>query len=124
MPGRSYEVRMKVQNIVGPQIRRLRSKWDWSQAKLAVQLQLKGLDIGREGVAQIEGQTHCVKDKDLPYLASVFGVQLVELFPPFPSDMPVYDTMTRLLRNGETEPPPKVVMISLQPGPAILVHKG
>jgi transcriptional regulator with XRE-family HTH domain len=114
---------MKVQNLVGPQVRKLRFNQGWSQAQLAVQLQLKGLDIGREGVVQIEGQTHCVKDKDLPYLATAFGVQLVELFPPFPADKPVYDTMMRLLRNGETEPPPKVVTKSIQPCPAILVHR-
>jgi transcriptional regulator with XRE-family HTH domain len=65
---------------VGPEIRKLRVLRGWSQAKLAERLQLNGLDIGREGVAQIEGQTHCVKDKDLPYFAHVLKVNLADLF--------------------------------------------
>jgi ribosome-binding protein aMBF1 (putative translation factor) len=32
-------------NLVGPQIRRLRVERGWSQAKLAMQFQLRGLDI-------------------------------------------------------------------------------
>ena len=67
-------------NVVGPEIRKLRVLRGWSQAKLAERLQLNGLDIGREVVAQIEGQTHCVKDKDLPYFAHVLKVNLADLF--------------------------------------------
>jgi transcriptional regulator with XRE-family HTH domain len=65
---------------VGPQIRKLRVQRGWSQAKLAERLQLNGLDIGREVVAQIEAQTHCVKDKDLLYFAHALKVNLADLF--------------------------------------------
>lgn len=41
---------------------------------------MNGLDIGREGVAQIEAQTHCVKDKDLLLFAHALKVNLPELF--------------------------------------------
>jgi transcriptional regulator with XRE-family HTH domain len=43
-------------NLVGPQIRRLRAARGWSQTKLALRLQLSGLNIGREVLAQIEAQ--------------------------------------------------------------------
>jgi transcriptional regulator with XRE-family HTH domain len=114
---------MKVQNLVGPQVRKLRYNRGWSQAQLAIQLQLKGLDMAREVVAQIEGQTHCVKDRDLPYFACVFRIELVELFPHFASDKPIHETMTHLLGNNGANGSPKVVMKSLQRSPAILVNQ-
>jgi transcriptional regulator with XRE-family HTH domain len=118
--GRVFERHLKVrsQNIVGTQIRRLRYNRGWSQAHLAIQLQLEGLDIAREVIAQIEGQTHCVKDKHLPYFASVFRIPLVELFPHFAPNKPIHDTMTRLLGEDEAEAAPKVVTKSLQPSSA------
>ncbi|HUA69352.1 MAG TPA: helix-turn-helix transcriptional regulator [Candidatus Saccharimonadales bacterium] len=67
-------------NFVGPQIRRLRAAHGWSQSKLAERLQLNGLDVGREVVAQIEGQTHCVRDDDLLYFAHVLKVGVADLF--------------------------------------------
>ncbi len=67
-------------NLLGPQIRRLRSAHGWSQAKFAFKLQMSGLDIGREVVAQIELQTHCIKDKDVPVFARVLKVEVAELY--------------------------------------------
>ena len=67
-------------NIIGPQMRRLRVARGWSQAKLAMQLQLGGMDITREFIAQIEAQTHCVKDRDIPYFAHALKVDLADLF--------------------------------------------
>jgi transcriptional regulator with XRE-family HTH domain len=115
---------MKVQNLVGPQVRKLRFNRGWSQAQLAIQLQLKGLDVGREVVAQIEGQTHCVKDKELPYFAAVFQIELAGLFPPFAADKPIQETVEHLLGHDATDGSPNVVMKSLQPNPSILIHKG
>ena len=67
-------------NIIGPQIRKLRYARGWSQAKLAVQLQLKGLDMARDALAHIENQTHGVRDRDIPYFASALGVKVCDLF--------------------------------------------
>jgi transcriptional regulator with XRE-family HTH domain len=103
-----------LQNVVGPQIRKLRYNKGWSQAKLAIELNLKGLEVEREFVAQIEGQTHCVKDKDLPYFAAALGVPLTDLFPKFTPGRSVHETMTILLedrRNGHAMP---IVTIPLQ----------
>jgi transcriptional regulator with XRE-family HTH domain len=109
---------VKRQNIIGVQIRRLRFHRSWSQAHLAIQLQLEGLDVSREVVAQIEGQTHCVRDRDLPYFARVLGVGLPDLFPKFEANKPIHDTMRRLLGDDEADASPKVVMKSLQPSSA------
>jgi transcriptional regulator with XRE-family HTH domain len=87
------------QNIVGPQISRLRYNRGWSQAKLAVELTLKGLEVEREFVAQIENQSHCVKDKDLPFFAAALGVPLIELFPKLCPTQQIHQTMAVLLRE-------------------------
>src|ERR1700722_5624403 len=113
---------MKVLNLVGPQVRKFRYNRCWSQSKLAIQLQLKGLDVSREVIAQIEGQCHCVKDKDLPYFARVFQVGLTDLFPNLDPDKPIHDTVSKLMGINGASVPAKVVMKSLQPNAAILVN--
>jgi transcriptional regulator with XRE-family HTH domain len=101
-------------NIVGPQIRKLRYNLGWSQAKLAVELYLEGLDVQREFVAQIEGQTHGVKDRDLPYFARVLKVTILDLYPPFEANRTIGESMEKLVedrRNGHVLP---IVTGSLQ----------
>ena len=115
---------MKVLNLVGPQVRKLRYNRCWSQSKLAIQLQLKGLDVSREVIAQIEGQYHCVNDEDLPYFARVFEVGLTELFPNLEPDKPIHDTVTRLLGIKGASSPAKIVVKSSQPDSATGVKKG
>ena len=67
-------------NIVGPQIRKWRDARGWSQARLAVQLQLKGLDMSREVLAQMECQIHCIRDKHIFHLARALEVKVSDLF--------------------------------------------
>jgi transcriptional regulator with XRE-family HTH domain len=67
-------------NHVGPQIQRLRRARGWSQAKLAERLQLNGLDVGRDVVARIECQIHCVRDKEILIFARTLGVDIARLF--------------------------------------------
>ena len=67
-------------NLVGPQIRKLRVERGWSQAKFAVQLQLKGLDMERDVVARIECQIRGIRDLDIPFFASTLGVEVSHLF--------------------------------------------
>jgi transcriptional regulator with XRE-family HTH domain len=67
-------------NIVGPQIRKLRNAIGWSQAKLAARLQLDGLDISREVLAQMESQFHCIKDNHIFHFACVLKVRESEFF--------------------------------------------
>jgi transcriptional regulator with XRE-family HTH domain len=67
-------------NFVGPQIKRLRRARGWSQAKLAERLQLNGLDIGRDVVARIECRIHCIRDKEILFIARTLGVDVSRLF--------------------------------------------
>jgi transcriptional regulator with XRE-family HTH domain len=98
-------------NSVGPQIRKLRYSRGLSQAQLAVELSVEGLDVRREFVAQIEGQTHGVKDTDLPYFARVLKVSIPELYPPFPQNCSIGETMEKLLKDR-----PKVDLLSIVTG--------
>jgi ribosome-binding protein aMBF1 (putative translation factor) len=116
--------RMKVLNLVGPQVRKLRYNRCWSQSKLAVQLQLKGLDVSREVIAQIEGQYHCVNDKDLPYFARVFEVGLTELFPNLEPDKPIHDTVTRLMGINGASSRARIVVKALRPDSETGVKEG
>jgi hypothetical protein len=71
------------QNIVGPQLRRLRCERGLSQGEVALQLQLKKHNnYCRETIAKIEAQTRCVRDHELPLFALVLGVSALELLPP------------------------------------------
>ena len=73
---------MKALNVVGPQIRKLRSQRDWTQEILAQKLQLAGWDVSRTSLAKLESQLRWVSDCELLFLAKVLSVQLKDLFPP------------------------------------------
>lgn len=70
----------RTKNMLGPQIRRLRYARGWSQATLAIQLQLNGLDVSREVLAQMECQLHCIRDKHILHLARALEVKASDLF--------------------------------------------
>lgn len=70
------------QNIVGPQVRRLRVQQGMSQPKLAVKCQLKGYDLSREGLSKIEARVRFVTDAEIVFLAEALGVPYALLFPP------------------------------------------
>ena len=70
----------RAKNIMGPQIRKWRYARGWSQARLAVQLQLNGLDMSREVLAQMECQIHCIRDKHIFHLARALEVEASDLF--------------------------------------------
>lgn len=69
------------QNVIGPQVRRIRMQRNLSQREICVRLYLKGYNYRRESIAEIEGQTRCVRDRELPILALVLGVSVSDLFP-------------------------------------------
>ena len=81
-----------------------------------MRLQLSGLDIGREVVAQIEAQTHCVKDRDLPFFADALQVNLHDLFLTNGNGRCSIASVIAQLQNVElSRHAQKVVMKSLQP---------
>lgn len=68
-------------NLVGPQVRKLRAKNEWTQEALAAKLQVEGWDVSRESLAKLEAQFRRVPDCELLFLVKVLGVEIVELFP-------------------------------------------
>ena len=68
-------------NIVGPQIRKRRSDLGLTQEALATRCQLKGFDISRGTLSQIEAQLRCVTDDELLALARVLKVTTDSLYP-------------------------------------------
>jgi len=68
-------------NLVGPQVRRLRTQKDLTQEALAAKLQVEGWDVSRESLAKLEAQFRRVPDCELLFLAKVLRVKLPDLFP-------------------------------------------
>ena len=73
---------MRRLNVIGPQVRRLRSLRRWSQNQLAIKLQLAGMDYATRGkVCKIESREVWVSDDDMLFLARVLGVEPNHLYP-------------------------------------------
>jgi len=73
---------MRNHNLIGAQVRRLRSRKDWSRNDLAVKLQILGLGSATpERVYKIEARYACVADEELYYIARALGVTVEELYP-------------------------------------------
>ena len=68
-------------NVVGPQVRRIRNKRNWTQSVLARKLQLQGWDVSVNSLGKLEAQLRRVPDCELMFLAKVLSVDLKELFP-------------------------------------------
>lgn len=69
------------QNIVGPQIRKLRYERGWTQEEFAAQLQRLRWDISRQTLSKIEARLRCVSDEELPLLARALRVSIDKLYP-------------------------------------------
>jgi transcriptional regulator with XRE-family HTH domain len=83
-PGADLFARMKHFNVVGPQVRRLRSSKGWSQNHFAIKLQLLGMEHAtRVKVAKIESRLVWIADEDLIYISRALGVSIEELYPDF-----------------------------------------
>jgi transcriptional regulator with XRE-family HTH domain len=90
----------KCQNMVGPQVRRLRYVRGWSQEKLAEKLQLLGWDIGRVSLAKIECRVVRVDDYELLFFTKVFSVPLAELYPRIDPARRVHEVVAELMQRG------------------------
>lgn len=75
---------MRNRNVIGPEVRRLRSRRNWSQNDLTIKLQLLGMeDATRVKISKIEARLVWVSDDDLIYLARALGVGVEELYPDY-----------------------------------------
>lgn len=68
-------------NVVGPQVRKIRTRKGWSQERFAAKLQLFGWDTSRESVTRMENGNRRVPDLELFVVARVLGVKTDDLFP-------------------------------------------
>jgi transcriptional regulator with XRE-family HTH domain len=91
---------MKCQNMIGPQVRRLRYQRGWSQETLAGKLQLLGWDIGRVGLAKIESRLVHVEEYELLYFARAFNVRMDEVFPPIDTGRQLREVVAELMQRG------------------------
>ncbi len=83
----------KPQNVVGAQVRKLRSARNLSQADFAAKCNLLGWDISRGTLAKIEAGVRCVTDAELFVLARVLRVDLGALFPAKAGDILAFVAM-------------------------------
>ncbi len=72
----------KLQNMVGPQIRKLRYTRGLTQEMLAARCAVRGLDISRATLSKIEAQLRCVVDWELWAISRALGVGVETLFSP------------------------------------------
>ena len=72
------------QNVVGPQVRRLRMAVALTQEALAAKLQLAGWDLSRGGLSKIEAGLRRVNDAETWVLAKVLACPLADLYPASP----------------------------------------
>jgi transcriptional regulator with XRE-family HTH domain len=70
-----------IRNVIGPQVRRIRSAQEMTQDALAARLQRAGWDVSRTSLAKIEAQLRWVADCELYFLAVALGVSMEDLFP-------------------------------------------
>jgi transcriptional regulator with XRE-family HTH domain len=68
-------------NVIGKEIQKRRYQLGLTQEEFAAKCQLRGLNISRGTVSQIEAQVRCVKDTELFTLASVLDVSTDSLYP-------------------------------------------
>ena len=70
------------QNIVGPQVRKMRDQQNMTQEALAARCGVLGWDLSRGTLSKIEAQLRCVTDTELRVLADALKVSLDDLYPP------------------------------------------
>jgi transcriptional regulator with XRE-family HTH domain len=70
----------KKQNVIGPQLRKLRYQRNITQEAMAARCGVLGWDLSRGTLSKIEAQLRCVTDAELEILAKALKVEIAELF--------------------------------------------
>jgi transcriptional regulator with XRE-family HTH domain len=68
-------------NIVGSQVRRIRTEVEISQSQLAAECQRQDWDVSRDVIAKIEDGRRWVADEELLKLARALNCSVPQLFP-------------------------------------------
>jgi transcriptional regulator with XRE-family HTH domain len=69
-------------NVIGRNVARFRYQKGWSQDLLVTKMQLLGIYITRDILANIENLRTSATDKQIVIFTEVFGVPVADLFPP------------------------------------------
>jgi hypothetical protein len=69
-------------NIIGRKVAKLRFQRGWTLEMLAARLQVRGVQITRQIIANIEIRRRAATDRQVLAFAEVFGVGVGELFLP------------------------------------------
>ena len=67
-------------NCVGATITKLRKERGWRQHELLAKMQVRGIDIGKSSISDMEGQNREVRGNELLALADIFGIPLEQLY--------------------------------------------
>lgn len=67
-------------NCVGATITKLRKERGWKQHELLAKMQVRGIDIGKSSISDLEGQNREVRGNELLALADIFGIPLEQLY--------------------------------------------
>jgi len=70
----------KKQNVIGPQLRKLRYQQNITQEAMAARCGVLGWDLSRGTLSKIEAQLRCVTDAELEILAKALKVEIGALF--------------------------------------------
>jgi transcriptional regulator with XRE-family HTH domain len=68
-------------NVIGQNVAKFRYQRGWTQDELVGKLQLLGCYMTRDILANIETQRCVVTDKQIEFLAEIFGVKEGSMFP-------------------------------------------
>jgi transcriptional regulator with XRE-family HTH domain len=100
-----------LKNIVGAQVRRLRCQKNWSQERLAEELQDIGWNVGRKRIAKIEGGEARVSSLEHLVLARVFAVGMEALLPRMEASQSFFIFLQRQTCGGfKTLMPPEEII--------------
>ncbi len=67
-------------NIIGANVTKIRKLNKMSQRDLAINMQLRDVDINFSSLSKLEGQTRAATDKEIYAIAQIFNIRMDDLF--------------------------------------------
>ena len=98
---------VKMLNLAGRLVNKLRNERGWTQDELADRLQHAGWRVSRSGLSKIEGGLVYVHDYQVQIFAFVFRDPAVTFVPILDLSKPIDETLSRFIYNEKRGPAPK-----------------
>ena len=98
---------VKMLNLAGRLVNKLRNERGWTQDELADRLQQAGWRVSRSGLSKIEGGLVYVHDYQVQIFAFVFRVPTVTFVPTLDLSKPIDETLSRFIYNEKRRLAPK-----------------